>query len=174
MGGQGKAELVILLAMCLRLRRSVLRNGSAFPGGHCPISDFLRGCASPVEAQPQPLEHELSRTRKGEAFPQDGAAEPISRARSVRPRTSRLCVFLYLVNLYLLIHLYEPNARRNRGVSTPGALRYFSGLRTSVCSVYGTISTGPSSPQTSILARIRCDGPTARALASVFVTRIFS
>jgi len=37
---------------------------------------FWRGCASTVEAQPQPKKKICARARKGKAFPQGRAAEP--------------------------------------------------------------------------------------------------
>jgi len=40
---------------------------------------FRRGSASPAEAKPQPINKNSDRARKGEAFPQDRAAEPLSR-----------------------------------------------------------------------------------------------
>jgi hypothetical protein len=39
---------------------------------------FRRGCASPVEAEPQPKNRIQGRRRKGEAFPQGRAAKPLA------------------------------------------------------------------------------------------------
>jgi len=65
-----------------RLCRPVLRKGSAFPGPRHPIAVSRRGCASPVEAQPQ-LENKISGpSRKGEALLQDRAAKPLTAAEN--------------------------------------------------------------------------------------------
>jgi len=73
----GIYSIYILFDWRLRLCRPALRKGFAFPGCVIP-ADLSRGYASPVEALPQPKSRIWDALRKGEAFPQDRAAEPLT------------------------------------------------------------------------------------------------
>ena len=56
----------------VRLCRPALRKGSAFPGVRFSLLFFRRGCASPVEAQPQPNKRIVAQPGKAEPFRKAG------------------------------------------------------------------------------------------------------